>query len=122
MKVIGGSFGTSGSAHISRDNKLVVKAGKKHVFRPDQVTGIDTMVESSGGFDFGRALVGMIFIGGFGLVFLHLVGAVFGILLGFGMGFIKSKRNLAELNIDDGKRITLECSPKAIQWLLEFKS
>ncbi|WP_162619861.1 hypothetical protein [Salinicola acroporae] len=121
MKVIGGSFGTSGSAHISRDNTLVVKTGKKHLFKPEQVTSIDTRVESDSGFNASKGLVAMLILGGIGLVVLHLLGAIVGLLMGFGIGFLREKRNVAELDIEGGKRLTLECSPKAIQWLLEFQ-
>lgn len=121
MKVIGGSFGTSGSAHISRDNTLVVKSGKKHLFKPEQVNSIDTRTESVGGLNAGRALLGILFVGGAGLVFLGLIGAVIGAIIGLCLGFIKDKRNVAELDLEGGKRITLECTPRAIQWLLEFK-
>lgn len=121
MKVIGGSFGTTGSAHISRDNTLVVKSGKKHLFKPDQVTSIDTRVESDSGFNASKGLVAMLILGGIGLVVLNILGAIVGLLVGFGVGFLREKRNVAELDIEGGKRLTLECSPKAIQWLLEFK-
>ncbi|WP_110636233.1 hypothetical protein [Salinicola salarius] len=121
MKVIGGSFGTSGAAHISRDNTLVVKSGQKYLFKPGQVENIDTRTESVGGFHAGKGLLAILILGYLGLMLLGLVGAFFGLLLGLGIGFIKEKRNVADLDIEGGKRLTLECSPKAIQWLLEFK-
>lgn len=121
MKIIGGSFGTRGSAYIAH-KQLVIEGARKTYYEPHQVQCLQTRVDSERRFSLVRAIVAgfiLVFIGWF---ILAIFGALIGVAIAVAVSFYTDKNNIAELTFSDGLALSLECTPRAISKLVRFNS
>ncbi len=120
MKITGGTFGTSGSAHISRDDKLVLKGAVSAVYDRDQIARIDTGRRKDRRFAAGSFLVGAVLFGFIGAQFAALVGALVGVALAVGLSFYSDSMDTVAVLFTDGRRVDLECTPRGVKRLVRF--
>lgn len=121
MKVVGGTFGTSGSAFIGAGNTLVVQGAKERRFAGSDITALNARVEKEKKFGCFSFIVGaVIFSLLFGLV-LGPLGVIIGLVLaGFG-SFYANKTNVVELSFSSGESVTLECTSRQVKKLVNLK-
>ncbi len=120
MKIAGGSFGVSGSAHISRDNMLVIEGAQRGVYSPEQILSVSANVAKEKKFGVFGFIVGAIFLGVvLGLV-LNVIGVVIGIAVAAAGSFYSEKSNFVEVKFQDGKSVSLECTPRGVKKLVQF--
>jgi len=120
MKIIGGNFGVSGSAHISRDNKLVVDGAQQGIYSPDQVASVSASVTKEKKFGILGFIVGAIFLSIVLAIFLNVLGIVIGVVVAAAGSFYSEKNNLVEIKFSDNKVVTLECTPRGVKKLVQF--
>lgn len=120
MKIIAGSFGVKGSAYIAKNAILAVDGASRATYRPDQVSRIDSRVDAERRFGWFGAIVGGVLLAGLGMLFAGLFGAIIGLILAVAGSFYSAKRNVAEVEFDDGRRVTLECTARAMSRLIQF--
>jgi uncharacterized membrane protein len=119
MKVIGGSFGVQGRAFI-KNQRLYIKASEKLFYEADQVAHIDTRTESERRFQVVTAIIGGIALCIVLGVFFSVIGVLVGVAVAIAGSFYTERRAIADVEFKDGKRVTLEGSPKGINRLLQF--
>ena len=119
MRIVGGSFGVKGSAFIS-GNALMVEGSSKGQYQPAEVRSVSARVDAEKKFGFIGATIGALLLGGLGMVFLGLFGAIVGVLIAVAGSFYSSKKNLADVSFADGKTLSLECTDRAIGKLVRF--
>ena len=122
MKIQGGTFGNSGSAHISRDRKLVVRGAKRAIYTSDDIESFNARADKERGFGAGSFLIGLIV---FGLIFgalFGIIGLIIALVLSAGMSFYGDTSNVAEIRFRDGEQVVLDCTPRGIRKLVVFTS
>ncbi|MCJ0972678.1 hypothetical protein MST27_04770 [Pseudomonas sp. PS1] len=121
MKIVGGSFGLKGSAFFSRD-KLCIEGSRKAEYGPEGVRAVAARSETEKKFGLIGCAVGALLLGGLGLFFLGLFGAILGIVFAVAGSFYSTKKNVADLTFEDGSTLTLECTGRAMDKLVRFTS
>lgn len=120
MKIVGGTFGTSGGAYLSNDGYLVIKGAKSINYRPGELVSLvaEQKVESKTSvlsILFGVVITIVL------TVFFSLIGLVVGLLLTYFGSRYKSKDDVVNLEFTDGERVVLECTPRQVKKLVQFK-
>ncbi|MDV5861401.1 hypothetical protein QM298_10825 [Pseudomonas mendocina] len=119
MKIIGGSFGIKGSAYFAGES-LVIESAQKAEYRRDAVERVNARVDAERKFGLIGALIGAVVLGALGTMFLGIFGAVIGVAVAIGGSFYSAKKNIAEVSFTDGKTLTLECTARAVNKLVNF--
>jgi len=119
MKIVGGSFGLKGSAFFSRD-KLCIEGSRKAEYGPADVRSVAARSETEKKFGLIGCAVGALLLGGLGLFFLGLFGAILGIVFAVAGSFYSTKKNLADVTFEDGSTLILECTGRAMDKLVRF--
>ncbi|MBV2207421.1 MAG: hypothetical protein KUL87_18535 [Pseudomonas sp.] len=120
MKIVAGSFGVKGSAYIAKNAILAVEGARNVDYRPRQIKSVEARVDADKRFGWGGAIVGGILLFALGMFFAGLFGALIGVILAVAGSFYSTKRNMAEVEFEDGARVTLECTPRAMDRLVKF--
>ena len=119
MKIIGGSFGLNGSAYFSGDS-LVVDSVKNGQYEGREIDAIDVRVDAERKFGVIGAVVGILLFGALGMAFFGVIGAIGGVGLAIAASFYSTKKNIADVKFSDGRTLSLECTPRAINRLVKF--
>lgn len=121
MRVIGGSFGTTGLAFFGRKApKLIIESNRSATYKPDQVESVRTRVSEQRQFRLvGFILGSLIFSGGLWFV-LGFLGAVIGLIAATALAFQKVEHHIAEVVFTDGSTVSIQCRPRSIDKLLTF--
>lgn len=120
MKIIGGTFGPKGSAAIY-GGVLNIAAAKKACYRHDQVAEVSYSTASEKKFGILGALIGAVLLAILFGLFLGGLGILIGIGLAIAGSFYTDKQETAEILFDDGNRVMVECTPRAVKKLMDFK-
>ena len=120
MKIVSGSFGVKGSAYIAKNAILAVEGARSVDYRSHQIKSVEARVDAEKQFGWGGAIVGGILLFALGMFFAGLFGAIIGVIVAVAGSFYSTKSNMAEVEFEDGNRITLECTPRAIERLVKF--
>lgn len=129
MKIVGGTFGTSGGVSLSRDGYLVVKGAKTVNYMPENISTLDTRQETEKGRSVLSVLLGVLiltpvlfFLGGIVIPFIGaLLGLIIGLWLTFAFSRTSSKNDIVDITFSDGERVELDCTPRAVKKLVQFK-
>lgn len=120
MKITGGNFGIKGGAYISRDKKLVIEGSQKKIYSQEDVGSVLASTSKERKFGAGSFIIGIIiFTVVLGLLF-NLVGVLIAIVLSILGSFYTEKKNTVEVQFNDGKSVTLDCTPRAVSKLVAF--
>jgi hypothetical protein len=116
MKIVKGSFGTSGKASIKSDTLLVGKFS----YNKDDISSINAEVIKEShfgtvGFVFGAAILGII-----GFFILAILGAVIGVVLAFVGSKYSTSEHVVALTFNDSKTVTLSGSKSEIADVVRF--
>lgn len=135
MYVLAGSFGLKGTAHINRDNQLVLNAAGQHIYKPEQIVSASSSVYKEKKFGCLGFLIGAILLSAilsfiFGLTFILLIGhqligvelaillgIVLGVVLAIAGSFHTKTYNVMDLTFDDNKTVQLHCTHKEVRQL-----
>lgn len=129
MKIVGGTFGTSGSAYFSRDGYLVVEGAKKSVFKPGDVASLETRQTVENGRAVFSLLLGLLVLTpllAFGLgVVIPFLGFLLGLVVGIWLSIVFSrtvnKLDFVDVVFSDGEKVNFECTPRQVKNLVKFK-
>lgn len=119
MKIAGGSFGLKGSAFISRD-RLFIEGSRNAEYGPADMRSLSARTETEKKFGLIGCAVGALLLGGLGMVFLGLFGAILGVVFAVAGSFYSTKKNLADVTFEDGSTLILECTGRAMDKLVRF--
>ncbi|HET8791805.1 MAG TPA: hypothetical protein VFM75_11410 [Modicisalibacter sp.] len=119
MKIIGGSFGNSGSAFVSRD-KLCIEGARKADYSRAQLDSVQSRTEKGRRFHWFTAILGAVILGFALSLFLGVLGVIAGIALAIAGSFHADKRNIVEIALADGNRVTLDCTPRGVKKLINL--
>jgi len=121
MKIVGGSFGVRGSAFVAK-GRLHIEGSTEAAYRPEELSKINTRVDAVRKFGVIGAIVGAVVLGAVGWALLAIFGAIIGVALAIAGSFYTRKKNIAEVTFEDGATLILECTPRAVDKLIQFKS
>lgn len=111
MKIIKGSFGTSGTAKLS-SNAIVIEGTEYHASQITKTTA-EIVVEKR--FGLGGFIIGAVMLAILGFLLLSIIGAAIGVIVAFlGSRYSKSI-HLVTLEFDDNKTVTLQGSKSQIK-------
>ncbi|SDG67717.1 hypothetical protein SAMN05216603_1034 [Pseudomonas benzenivorans] len=120
MKILGGNFGVSGSAFISRDQKLVIEGASKGIYAPEEIRSVSANVSKEKKFGVFGFLVGAIMLSIVLGMFLNIIGVLIAIVIAIAGSFYSESKNMVEVKFKDDKSVTLECTPKAVKKLIQL--
>lgn len=120
MKIVGGSFGLTGSAFIS-GGTLTIDADRKADYAANQLKSVVAEQQSSKAFGFIGALVGAVLLSVIFSMMLGPLGVLAGVCLAIAGSFYTTTRNLVSVEFIDGCSVVLECTPRAVTKLVRLK-
>lgn len=120
MRILGGNFGVTGSAFISRDQKLVVKGALKGIYSSEEIKSVVASVTKEKKFGIFGFLVGVIILSVILGLFFNAVGIVIAIVIAIAGSFYSENKNIVEVQFKDEKSVTLECTPRGVKKLIKF--
>lgn len=122
MKIIGGNFGNSGSAYISRDKKLVIEGATKFAYIPETIKKINSRIEKEKKFGFLGFIVGSIILSVLFGIFLNILGVIIAIVIALIGSFYHDKRNVVEILFSDDNTVILECTNRGTKAIYDLKN
>lgn len=120
MKILGGNFGLSGSAFISRDQKLVIEGASKCIYIPEEISSVSVNVSKEKKFGIFGFLVGAIILSIVLGMFLNVVGVLIAIVIAIAGSFYSESKNVVEVKFKDDRAVTLECTPRSVKKLIQL--
>lgn len=121
MKIVGGTFGTAGGAHISKDGYLVVSGAKQEIYKPDDLTSLDTQISSEKRMSVVSLLLGILLVVLPLTIFFNVFGFLIGLVLTWFGSRYTNKDNVVDLVFGDGEKVSLVCTPRQVNKLVDFK-
>ena len=121
MKIIGGSFGVSGSASITGEDVQI----KGSITVRKSIKDIDRVIaraHQERKFGLVGFVLGSLFLGFIGLVLAGPIGVLIGIVLTIAGSFYSEKFGIADIEFKGGDKITLQGSVREINNLTGFNS
>jgi hypothetical protein len=122
MKIIGGNFGNSGSAYISRDKKLVISGSTTFAYIPECIKKINSRIEKERKFGFVGFILGSIILSIIFGIFLNILGVLIGIIIALIGSFYTNKNNIVDITFTDDNQVTLECTNRGVKSLYNLKN
>ncbi|MCQ4323158.1 hypothetical protein [Stutzerimonas stutzeri] len=120
MKILGGNFGVSGSAFISRDQKLVIEGASKCIYIPEEISSVSANVSKEKKFGIFGFLVGAIILSIVLGMFLNVAGVLLAIVIAIAGSFYSESKNVVEVKFKDDRAVTLECTPRSVKKLIQL--
>lgn len=120
MKIVGGSYGVNGSAYISRDQCLVVEGSARKVYPKGSATSASARSDKNNKFGCMGFAIGAVLLSIMLGAFLNLLGVVIGIAVAAAGSFYTLKNDFVDIEFNDGKKISLECSPNGVKKLINW--
>lgn len=122
MKILGGSFGVSGSAKITSEGWLIVNSARSGKFTSSDVASVSTRQEKQRKFGWIGAILG-------GLILLVVLGSMFGpigallaIVLAIAGSFYSQKSNSAEVTFVNGDTLSVQGTGREINMLVGLRN
>lgn len=122
MKIIGGNFGNSGSAYITKDKKLVISGSTTFAYIPECIKKINSRIEKERKFGFLGFIVGSIFLSILLGLFLSILGVIIGIIIALIGSFYTNKNNIVDITFTDDNLVTLECTSRGVKSIYNLKN
>lgn len=121
MKIVGGSFGLSGSVSINYEKGVVFVSGaSSHTYERDQLQGVDVEQSSESKIGCGSVLIGLLVITPLLTFFLNVIGLVIGLVLTVFGSRYDTKKHEATLRFQDGRNVRVQGSYREINRLPTF--
>lgn len=120
MKIQGGSFGVKGSAHISKDQQLVIEGAARGIYLPEQIQSVSANVIKEKKFGVFGFLVGAVMLSIMLGFFLNIIGVIIGFVVAVAGSFYSESKNIVEVKFTDEKTVALECTPRYVKKLIQF--
>lgn len=120
MKILGGSFGASGSAFIREGRVLAVVGDLEAFYEPERIIDVTADSNKQRGFGCFGFVVGGLMLAGVLFLFLGLFGAVLGFALAAAGSFYTTSETSAVLRFDDGKHLRVSASKRELRQLYQF--
>lgn len=117
MKILGGNFGSSGTAFIRQGSQLVVVGAREAVYTGEQIRNIEANQIKNRKFGIFGFLVGGILLAWLLGMFLGLLGIVLGVGVAIAGSFYNETSNVVQIQFDDGNQVTLDCTSRAVRQL-----
>lgn len=121
MKIVKGTFGTSGGAFLSKDDRLVIEGAKTKNYLNSDIT---TMVADQE-HDKRMSCLSVFFcllITALLTLFLGIFGFIFGIVMTAYFATYKATDDFVEVSFNDGESVRLKCTPRQVKRLIKFNS
>ena len=119
MKIIGGSFGLKGHAFVARDI-FAIEGSTKQDYRADEIVSVNARIEKSRKFGVLGFIIGALLFTVLGSLLLGLLGAVIGFAISIAGSFYSNTTNIVDIEFRDGKKLSAEGSPRAIEKITRF--
>lgn len=119
MKIIGGSFGAGGKARFA-GKYLEVLGDKKADYKGADVASVSVSQDKERHFGLIGAAVGAVLLGYVGNLFFGLAGLIAGLVFAVLGSFYKRTRYQANLEFNDGLKLTLEPNDYEAKKLVKF--
>lgn len=120
MKVIGGSFGSSGFALIA-DGKLHINSSKSVMAKPAAIAKMEFSIGTDKKFAVISFFIGAIILAVILGFLLSILGVFLGVILAFVGSYYTKKESRAEIDFQNGEHVTLICSKREVDELSAFK-
>lgn len=120
MKVVGGTFGTSGYTWIRDGQRLDIRSNRKRVYSRDEIRRVDARVESERNFGCFSFVIGAVIFCGAGGFFLGPLGILIGLVLAVALSFYTTRRQIVEVLLNDDEKVILECSKWQVEDLISL--
>lgn len=122
MKIIGGTFGISGSVWISRDKKCVVDGIPQKAYSPDQIAKVVASQSKSRRFGALGFIVGAIILGFLLGMLFGALGAIIGLVVAAAGSFYSTTQHILQIDFKDDNSVTIECTPRFASKILALKN
>lgn len=120
MKIIGGSFGASGSLKIAGNNQIHIKSAQNATYPQDQIASISANTSKESKFGALGFIVGAIVLGSIGLALGGVIGLIIGILLSLAGSFYSKQTHGAVITFTDHKTTIITGSKANINQILSL--
>lgn len=121
MRIIGGSFGTSGKIQVG-SHGVRINASRPALYPPGALTSVATRQEKERRFAWFTFLLGLLFLGIlFGALF-GPIGFIVALVLCIVGSFYGKTRYLVEMQFKDGEQLTLETTRRQADQLVQLKA
>jgi hypothetical protein len=122
MKILGGSFGVSGSAKVTSEGWLIVNSTRSGKFTSSDVASVLAKQEKHRKFGWTGAIIGgLILLAVLGSMF-GPIGALLGVVLAIAGSFYSQKSNSAEITFVNGDALSVEGTGREINMLVGLRS
>lgn len=122
MKIIGGTFGVSGSVWISRDKKCVVNGIPQKAYTPSQIGKVTASQQKSKRFGALGFIAGSVILAILLGAFLGALGVIIGIVIAAAGSFYSTTQNILQIDFVDDNSVTIECTPRFASRILALKN
>lgn len=122
MKIIAGTFGSSGSASIDRNEVLRIKSAKIAEYESHQVESIVASMDRQKKFGWIGFILGAIILSAAFSMFIGALGFVIGIALAIAGSFYTQKSERIDIKFNDGNFATIGCTSQEAKDLVRFKT
>lgn len=119
MKIVGGSYGLKGSAHIV-GSTLIVNGTKKAECPSSSFKSVKARQDSDKKFGIVGAIIGSFIFGWVGLYLSGFLGAVVGVAISIAGSFYSVKKRFVDIELVSGESVTLQCSSGEVDSLLRL--
>ena len=121
MKIIGGSFGTTGKVRMNRNaNTFAIKGTADANYRCSDIQNVDTSKTEDRRFSVLSFLLGIFILTPILTWLFNVFGLVAGIVISIVGSYVTKRSTSADVIFFDGKRITLQCSKAEVNELVRI--
>ena|SRR5690554_6726047 len=120
MRIIGGSFGTSGRIEIGSFG-VRIKASREAIYPPADLARVSARKEKDRRFAWITFLLGLVILGGLAGLALGPLGFLAALVLCIVGSFYAKTRYLVDMSFQDGSQLTLETSRRHADQLVQLK-
>ncbi|HRQ47788.1 MAG TPA: hypothetical protein PK725_12615 [Rhodocyclaceae bacterium] len=117
MKIIGGNFGSSGTAFIRPGSGLVLVGAREAIYTGEQINSINANQIENRKFGVLGFLVGGVLLAWLIGMFLGLIGILIGIAVAIAGSFYSETSHQVQIEFADGNQVTLDCSGRSVRQL-----
>ena len=121
MRIIGGTFGTTGSAYIGEKGAaLLIEGAMRARCTPKQIEALDTRTEKERSFSVLSCLLGLVFLVPLGWFLFGIIGLMTALVLTFAGSRSSITHHVADIKFAGGSRVELRCTAWGINKLIRF--
>lgn len=122
MNIVGGSFGVSGSARITKEGNLEVRGVKAMRFAGSEISSVTARTEKERKFGYLGFVLGAIILSVILGAFLNVLGIVLAFVLSAAGSFYSNRKTIADVAFSTGDMVSLECTSGQVARLIKLKN